>query len=112
MQQQHLTSQHLLCRILDHLHLEPVLQTSIQAEGFRSLREGEEVEFDVEPGDDGRNKAVNVTGPGGAPPLVSAGSRCLPHTNARAGRPLSLTSLDTSCGSESQLMAAASQRHA
>ncbi len=48
-----------------------VAQTSIRAEGFRSLREGEEVEFDVDPGEDGRHKAVNVTGPGGAAPLVS-----------------------------------------
>ncbi len=47
------------------------LQTSIRAEGFRSLREGEPVEFDVEPGEDGRNKAINVSGPGGAPPLVN-----------------------------------------
>jgi 'Cold-shock' DNA-binding domain len=63
-------------------------QTSIQTDGYRSLREAEEVEFDVESGDDGRTKAVNVTGPGGAPPLVrapalpecpfslSVGSRC------------------------------------
>lgn len=43
-------------------------QTSIRAEGFRSLREGEAVEYDLEIGDDGRNKAVNVTGPDGAPP--------------------------------------------
>lgn len=44
------------------------LQTAIISEGFRSLREGETVEFDVETSDDGRQKAVNVTGPGGAPP--------------------------------------------
>ena len=45
-------------------------QTSIQTDGYRSLREGEEVEFNVESGDDGRTKAVAVTGPGGAPPQV------------------------------------------
>eukprot|EP00775_Hariotina_reticulata_P004696 gene4696-4948_t len=45
-----------------------VHQTSIEAEGFRSLREGEEVEFDVEAGSDGRTKAVKVTGPEGAAP--------------------------------------------
>ena len=45
------------------------MQTSIQTDGYRSLREGEEVEFDIESGDDGRTKAVAVTGPGGAPPL-------------------------------------------
>ena len=47
-----------------------LLQTSIVTEGFRSLAEGEAVEFYVEAGDDGRTKAVNVTGPGGAPPQV------------------------------------------
>ena len=48
------------------------LQTSIITDGFRSLAEGEQVEFYVETGDDGRTKAVQVTGPGGAPPLVRA----------------------------------------
>lgn len=43
-------------------------QTNISSEGFRSLREGEAVEFEVEAGPDGRSKAVNVTGPGGAAP--------------------------------------------
>ena len=47
------------------------LQTSIITEGFRSLAEGEPVEFYVESGDDGRTKAVQVTGPSGAPPQVS-----------------------------------------
>jgi hypothetical protein len=47
-------------------------QTSIITDGFRSLAEGEQVEFYVETGDDGRTKAVQVTGPGGAPPLVRA----------------------------------------
>ena len=42
-----------------------VHQTSIKSEGFRSLDEGEEVEYTVEKGDDGRTKALNVTGPGG-----------------------------------------------
>lgn len=45
-----------------------VHQSNINAQGFRSLREGEAVEFDVEAGPDGRSKAVNVSGPGGAPP--------------------------------------------
>ena len=44
------------------------MQSSIDAEGFRSLREGEVVEFFVETGEDGRMKAVKVTGPDGAPP--------------------------------------------
>lgn len=43
-----------------------VHQSSIHAEGFRSLAEGETVEFNVETGEDGRTKAVNVTGPEGA----------------------------------------------
>lgn len=47
-------------------------QTNISSEGFRSLREGEAVEFEVEAGPDGRSKAVNVTGPGGAAPEVRA----------------------------------------
>lgn len=32
------------------------------------MREGERVEFDLEKGEDGRDKAINVTGPDGAPP--------------------------------------------
>ena len=46
------------------------MQTSIQTEGFRSLAEGEPVEYYLEAGDDGRTKAVQVTGPNGAPPQV------------------------------------------
>jgi cellular nucleic acid-binding protein len=42
-----------------------VHQTSIHAEGFRSLRDGEAVEFTVEEDPNGRTKALNVTGPGG-----------------------------------------------
>lgn len=38
-------------------------------DGFRSLRLGEAVEFNVEEAD-GRIKAIDVTGPGGAPPQV------------------------------------------
>lgn len=45
-----------------------VHQTSIKTDGFRSLAEGEAVEFHVEGGDDGRTKAIDVTGPNGAPP--------------------------------------------
>nr|GLL47556.1 glycine-rich protein 2-like [Ipomoea trifida]GME03649.1 glycine-rich protein 2-like [Ipomoea batatas] len=44
-----------------------VHQSGIRSEGFRSLAEGEAVEFEVSSGDDGRTKAVNVTGPDGAP---------------------------------------------
>eukprot|EP00494_Astrolonche_serrata_P022730 UN22987 len=42
-----------------------VHQSSIHAQGFRSLGEGEEVEFDTEEQEKGL-KAINVTGPGGA----------------------------------------------
>jgi cold shock CspA family protein len=41
-----------------------VHQTAIYSEGFRSLAEGEEVEFNVIAGDKG-SKAEDVTGPGG-----------------------------------------------
>ncbi|CEO94395.1 CSD domain-containing protein [Plasmodiophora brassicae] len=43
-----------------------VHQTSVHAKGYRSLADGETVEFDVEVGDDGRTKAMNVTGPDGS----------------------------------------------
>mmetsp|Transcript_2153 Transcript_2153/g.3125 ORF Transcript_2153/g.3125 Transcript_2153/m.3125 type:complete len:125 (-) Transcript_2153:214-588(-) len=44
-----------------------VHQTEIQAEGFRSLAEGEQVEFEVElDGKTGKSKAVKVSGPDGA----------------------------------------------
>mmetsp|Transcript_42256 Transcript_42256/g.106012 ORF Transcript_42256/g.106012 Transcript_42256/m.106012 type:complete len:163 (+) Transcript_42256:241-729(+) len=42
-----------------------VHQSTIYAQGFRSLDENEEVEYDLEQGSDGRLKAVNVTGPNG-----------------------------------------------
>ena len=42
-----------------------VHQSAIQAEGFRSLGEGMEVEFEVVQGDNGKLSAKNVTGPGG-----------------------------------------------
>lgn len=45
-----------------------VHQTSIKKSGFRSLMVGESVEFDIETKPDGRDQAVNVTGPGGADP--------------------------------------------
>lgn len=50
-----------------------VHHSSIMAEGFRALTVGEAVEFVVSEGDDGRIRAVNVTGPGGA---CIRGSRC------------------------------------
>ena len=60
------------------------MQTSIVTDGFRSLRDGEAVEFVSERGDDGRLRAVQVTGPEGAnpevPPLLNAPTNsCLPR---------------------------------
>ena len=43
-----------------------VHQTAINCEGFRSLADGETVEFKVIEDDNGRIKAVDVTGPDGA----------------------------------------------
>merc|ERR1712228_76927 len=43
-----------------------VHQTAIHAQGFRSLAEGEEVEFEDEIDERQRKKAHNVTGPDGA----------------------------------------------
>eukprot|EP00931_Biecheleriopsis_adriatica_P105491 TRINITY_DN80050_c0_g1_i1.p1 TRINITY_DN80050_c0_g1~~TRINITY_DN80050_c0_g1_i1.p1 ORF type:complete len:145 (-),score=31.54 TRINITY_DN80050_c0_g1_i1:81-458(-) len=37
------------------------------AGGFRSLADGEEVEFDLEEDQSGKQRCVRVTGPGGAP---------------------------------------------
>merc|ERR1719245_1579819 len=42
-----------------------VHQTQIYARGFRSLAEGEPVEYEVELDDSGRQRAVSVTGPEG-----------------------------------------------
>ncbi|PHT59948.1 Glycine-rich protein 2 [Capsicum baccatum] len=54
-----------------------------QSEGFRSLAEGESVEYEVENGSDGRTKAVDVTGPDGA--AVSGGSRSGGDGGGRGG---------------------------
>lgn len=42
-----------------------VHQTAIHAQGFRSLQQGEEVEYVAEEGEDGRMRAVEVKGPNG-----------------------------------------------
>ncbi|KAL5728147.1 hypothetical protein ACHQM5_001265 [Ranunculus cassubicifolius] len=43
-----------------------VHQSSIKSEGFRSLAEGEAIEFSIETGGDGKTKVVDVSGPNGA----------------------------------------------
>jgi len=43
-----------------------VHQSNIVADGFRSLADGEQVEFGVQEDNRGRKLAVNVTGPGGS----------------------------------------------
>ena len=50
----------------------PPMQSNIETTGYRSLKEGEEVEFDLVVAEDGKKKAFRVTGPGGAPPQVRA----------------------------------------
>ena len=52
----------------DHFSLppHPNRQSVIHAEGFRSLGEGETVEFSVDRSEEGRAKAVDVSGPEGA----------------------------------------------
>ncbi|URE48329.1 Ubiquitin-fold modifier 1 [Musa troglodytarum] len=52
-----------------------VHQSAIRAEGFRVLSEGDAVEFSVDQADDGRSKAVDVTGPNGAAIFLGGGGR-------------------------------------
>lgn len=47
--------------------------SQIHADGFKSLGNGEEVEFEVETESSGKLKAINVTGPGGSPVLGDQG---------------------------------------
>merc|ERR1712129_533850 len=44
-----------------------VHHSALYCDGFRSLAENEQVEFDVEDQGDGKFRAINVTGPEGAP---------------------------------------------
>lgn len=52
-----------------------VHQTAIYKDGFRSLAEGEAVEYQLTTKDNGRIQAIDVTGPGGAYVMGA------PHTN-------------------------------
>ena len=63
------------------------LQTNIITDGFRSLAEGEPVEFTIENGDDGRTKAINVSGPGGAAPQVRTSLCCTRVSTVHCQRP-------------------------
>lgn len=58
----------------DHPHkvliFDNFFQTSIVSNGFRSLADGEEVEFEIGDDPNGRARALNVTGPGGDPVKV------------------------------------------
>lgn len=59
-----------------------VHQRNVKKDGFRSLREGETVEFETELVD-GRTRAVDVTGPEGRPPM---GSEYNPNRTSRSPR--------------------------
>ncbi|KAF5842927.1 hypothetical protein DUNSADRAFT_3954, partial [Dunaliella salina] len=63
-----------------------VHQSNIASEGFRSLREGETVEYDTETSPDGRTKAINVTGPRGSPPQGAPPRNRIPGNSYGAGR--------------------------
>ncbi|RVW17773.1 Glycine-rich protein 2 [Vitis vinifera] len=55
-----------------------VHQTSIRSDGFRTLSEGETVEFAVDHGEDGRTKAVEVTAVRGSYSSGGGGGRGFP----------------------------------
>eukprot|EP00486_Rosalina_sp_Unknown_P008514 CAMPEP_0201580312 /NCGR_PEP_ID=MMETSP0190_2-20130828/42790_1 /ASSEMBLY_ACC=CAM_ASM_000263 /TAXON_ID=37353 /ORGANISM="Rosalina sp." /LENGTH=186 /DNA_ID=CAMNT_0048016125 /DNA_START=55 /DNA_END=612 /DNA_ORIENTATION=- len=56
--------------------------SEIQAQGFKSLAEGEAVEFQIVQQDDGRRKAINVTGPNGT---NVQGQKRMPQNNFGGG---------------------------
>jgi cold shock CspA family protein len=70
-----------------------VHQSSIHCDGYRTLDEGWQVEFEIGHDDDGKAKAINVTAPGGGPctgvrsrrsrdkPSSGGGGGSKPHTN-------------------------------
>ena len=62
-----------------------VHQSNIKFDGFRSLREEEEVEFDLVIGEDGKKKAFNVTGPDGRPPQ-GVGEAMMQHLHPKMHR--------------------------
>jgi len=62
-----------------------VHQTAIHAEGFRSLAEQEPVEYETAVDEQGRIKALNVTGPTSA--FVKGAPKPRPRFNNRTRRP-------------------------
>lgn len=67
-----------------------LLQTSILSEGFRSLAEGESVEFVVNVDNTGRSSAKEVTGPNGAQTVVSLPFHCSSQSVSAAQLPCAL----------------------
>ncbi|KAL4433466.1 hypothetical protein ABPG77_010319 [Micractinium sp. CCAP 211/92] len=63
-----------------------VHQSNIETTGYRSLKEGEEVEFDLVVAEDGKKKAFRVTGPDGAPPQGSLQPPPAPRVGYGGGR--------------------------
>lgn len=61
-----------------------VHQTEIKSSGFRTLGEGEEVEFDIVQ-ENGRSKASHVTGPAGADVKGGDGDRQAPRRDNYGG---------------------------
>ncbi|CAN6563342.1 unnamed protein product [Malus baccata var. baccata] len=61
-----------------------VHQSSIRSDGFRTVAEGESVEFLIDFGDDGKTKAIDVTGPDGAP-LIGNKKESFGHSGGRGG---------------------------
>lgn len=68
----------------------PLAQSNIETTGYRSLQQGEEVEFDLVVGEDGKRKAFHVTGPQGAPPQVHTGQQQQQHWAASSSSSSSL----------------------
>ena len=73
--------------------LEKKKQSCVVLDGFRSLREGCPVEFSLGKTEDGRVKAVDVTGPGGLPPQGAARPLALPPLPLPMPLPLPLPPL-------------------
>ncbi|KAM0962562.1 hypothetical protein ACFX13_022089 [Malus domestica] len=63
-----------------------VHQSSIRSNDFHTIMEGESVEFFIDFGDDSKTKAVDVTGPNGAPaPLVDNKKETFGCSRGRGG---------------------------